>query len=139
MVFFVASCLRGKFLLLPDTTDEPAYYGDTPAGSRRGDIGGDRRVDFGQRPQHFALDDGDRHAVAVDETAGGGCADPFSRRHDAGQVQGIGAADREQPAIWSGPPDFAQAIDRVRQRELLAGESCDEASSANFAARLETT
>lgn len=37
------------------------------------------------------------------------------------------------------PPDLPQEADRLRQRELLAGEAGDEAAAADLAARLEPT
>ena len=53
------------------------------------------------------------------------------------RLSGIGAGERQQRARRRPAPRLAQHADRLRQRELLAGEAGDEAAAADIAAALE--
>ena len=63
--------------------------------------------------------------------------DAFAGGDDAGEVQRIGGADRDEAAVGRRPAHLAQPLDRVGQRELLARHAGHEAAAADLAARLE--
>ena len=56
---------------------------------------------------------------------------------DPGQVQRIGGADDEAPAVCRRAPDLAQPLDRAGKRELFARHAGHEPSAADLAPRLE--
>ena len=63
--------------------------------------------------------------------------DALAGQKDADQVQGIGGADGDQLAAGRFLAHRAQFSNGLRQRELLAGDTVNEAPAADFTAGLE--
>src|ERR1051325_436044 len=91
---------------------------------------------FRERAQRVAFHHRDGRAVAVGDAVAGDGADALAAGENAGEVERIGGADDVQNVIGRGAADLAQFLDRLGQRELLAGHAGDEAAAADLAARV---
>src|SRR5260221_9472340 len=79
----------------------------------------------------------DRQPVAIEQAIAGQRRQLRPRRQDAGEVERVGAGERDEGLRRRAAADLAQEADGVGQGELLAREAGDEAAAAYVAARLE--
>src|SRR5207302_1200378 len=79
----------------------------------------------------------DRQPVAIEQAIAGQRRQLRPRRQDAGEVERVGAGERDKGLRRRAAADLAQEADGVGQGELLAREAGDETPTAYVAARLE--
>ena len=79
-----------------------------------------------------------RHAILIRHLRAGDGPHTFASRDDACEVERIGGADDQHVIIGRSPPDLAQPIHCIGERELLAGHPGNKSPAANLAAGFET-
>src|SRR5919109_3305291 len=84
-----------------------------------------------------ASEDGDGHAIAIEDAVAGERGELGTGNESADQIERVGTGDRNPCAGTLSSPHLAQRPDCLRQRELLPGEAANEAPAADFAARFQ--
>ncbi len=78
-----------------------------------------------------------RNSVRVGDHLAGVRRDARAGGENADEVQRIGGGDDDGLVVFFSAARGAEKLDRLGQRELLAGEAVDEPAAANFSARFE--